>query len=60
MFKSKSRVQVMDTEAPHIALKPTLYNATSRKRLSAEEELDRERKARLDLEKDFLELKRKN
>jgi hypothetical protein len=53
MFKSKSRMQVMDTETPYIALKPTLHNATSRKRLSAEEELDRERKARLDLEKDF-------
>jgi hypothetical protein len=53
MFKSKSRVQVTDSEVPHIAVKPILYNATSRKRLSAEEELDRERKARLDLEKDF-------
>jgi hypothetical protein len=53
LFKSKSRVQVTDSEVAHIALKPSLYNATSRKRLSAEEELERERKARLDLEKDF-------
>ena len=53
LFKSKSRVQVTDSEVALIALKPSLYNATSRKRLSAEEELKRERKARLDLEKDF-------
>lgn len=61
LYHSRSRPQVgQNYGEQQVALKPTLNNVTSRKRLSAEEELERERKARLDLEKDLEELKRKN
>ncbi len=47
-------------EESRIQLKSSLNNVSSRKRLSAEEELEREKRARIELEKDFEELKRKN
>jgi len=58
LFKSKSRLKI--GEEPRIQLKSSLNNVSSRKRLSAEEELEREKRARIELEKDFEELKRKN